>query len=212
MIRLGYLDENKGNRNTFNRIFKNDFEVVMLDDFAKVLTLELLLEEIDKQEIQVLAVDYKLSEKGDVQYDGNQVLETINERKRYFPVFVMTSYVDAAIQKVNNTFLVNDKDGLNNPKIVELLKNQIKGSVESYHRIVHEIEQRTKELEAKQDTAEGLTDVEENELLNLHVELSKIDPAANPLTPDKMRTKAVKDLRSVVLLSEEILESLNKQR
>ncbi len=212
MIRLGYLDENKGNRNTFNRIFKNDFEVVMLDDFAKVLTLDLLLEEIDKQEIQVLAVDYKLSEKGDVQYDGNQVLETINERKRYFPVFVMTSYVDAAIQKVNNTFLVNDKDGLNDPKIVELLKNQIKGSVESYHRIVHEIEQRTKELEAKQDTAEGLTDVEENELLNLHVELSKIDPAANPLTPDKMRTEAVKDLRSVVLLSEEILESLNKQR
>ena len=212
MIRLGYLDENKGNRNTFNRIFKNDFEVVMLDDFAKVLTLDLLLEEIDKQEIQVLAVDYKLSEKGDVQYDGNQVLEVINERKRYFPVFVMTSYVDAAIQKVNNTFLVNDKDGLNDPKIVELLKNQIKGSVESYHRIVHEIEQRTKELEAKQDTAEGLTDVEENELLNLHVELSKIDPAANPLTPDKMRTEAVKDLRSVVLLSEEILESLNKQR
>lgn len=212
MIRLGYLDEDKGNRNTFNRIFKNDFEVVMLDDFAKVLTLDLLLEEIDKQEIQVLAVDYKLSEKGDVQYDGNQVLETINERKRYFPVFVMTSYVDAAIQKVNNTFLVNDKDGLNDPKIVELLKNQIKGSVESYHRIVHEIEQRTKELEAKQDTAEGLTDVEENELLNLHVELSKIDPAANPLTPDKMRTEAVKDLRSVVLLSEEILESLNKQR
>ena len=211
MIRLGYLDENKGNRNTFNRIFKNDFEVVMLDDFAKVLTLDLLLEEIDKQEIQVLAVDYKLSEKGDVQYDGNQVLETINERKRYFPVFVMTSYVDAAIQKVYNTFLVNDKDGLNDPKIVELLKNQIKGSVESYHRIVHEIEQRTKELEAKQDTAEGLTDVEENELLKLHVELSKIDPAANPLTPDKMRTEAVKDLRSVVSLSEEILESLNKQ-
>ena len=212
MIRLGYLDENKGNRNTFNRIFKKDFEVVMLDDFTKVFSLDLLLEEIDRQEIQALAVDYKLAEKGDVQYDGNQVLEVINERKRYFPVFVMTSYVDAAIQKVNNTFLVNDKDGLNDPKIVELLKNQIKGSVESYHRIVHEIEQRTKELEAKQDTAEGLTDVEENELLNLHVELSKIDPAANPLTPDKMRTEAVKDLRSVVLLSEEILESLNKQR
>src|SRR3712207_2776358 len=150
MIRLGYLDENKGNRNTFNRIFKKDFEVVMLDDFTKVFTLDLLLEEIDRQEIQALAVDYKLAEKGDVQYDGNQVLEVINERKRYFPVFMMTSYVDAAIQRVNNAFLVNDKDGLNDPKTVELLKNQIKGSVESYHRIVHDVEQRTKELEAKQ--------------------------------------------------------------
>ena len=64
MIKLGYLDENKGNRNTFYRIFKKDFEVVMLDDFAKVFTLDLLLEEIDKQEIQVLAVDYKLADSG----------------------------------------------------------------------------------------------------------------------------------------------------
>lgn len=210
MIRLGYLDENKNNRNTFNRIFKKDFEVVMLDDFSKVLTLELLLEEIDKLEIQVLAVDYKLSEKGDVQYDGDEVLDIINERKRYFPVFVMTSYVDSALKKVNNTFLVNDKDGLKDPKTVEMLKNQIKSSVESYHRIVHDIEQRTKELETKQDSKEGLTDDEEKELLNLHVELSKIDPAANPLSPDKMQTDAVKDLRSLVSLSEEILKSLNK--
>lgn len=210
MIRLGYLDENKGNRNTFYRIFKKDFEVIMLDDFAKVFTLDLLLEEIDKQSIQVLAVDYKLADSGVVQYDGDQVLEAINERKRYFPVFMMTSYVDAAIQKVNNTFLVNDKDGLNNQETVDLLKEQIKGSVESYQRIVTKIEQRVKELEAKQDSAEGLSKEEEAELLNLHAELNKIDPAANPLSPDKMQTGAVKDLRSIVSLSEEILNSLNK--
>ena len=210
MIRLGYLDENKGNRNTFYRIFKKDFEVVMLDDFAKVFTLDLLLEEIDKQDIQVLAVDYKLADSGVVKYDGDQVLEAINERKRYFPVFMMTSYVDAAIQKVNNTFLVNDKDGLNDPKTLELLKNQIVGSVESYHRIVKEKEERMKALEAKQDGVDGLTEQEEQELLDLHVEMSKIDPTANPLSPDKMQTSAIKELKNVVSLSEEILKSLNK--
>lgn len=210
MIRLGYLDENKGNRNTFYRVFKKDFDVVMLDDFAKVFTLDLLLEEIDKQEIQVLAVDYKLADSGLVQYDGDQVLDAINERKRYFPVFMMTSYVDAAIQKVNNTFLVNDKDGLNNAQTVELLKNQISGAVESYHRIVKEKEQRLKTLEAKQDGAESLTNEEEQELLNLHIEMTKIDPVANPLSPDKMQTSSLKDLKKAVSLSEEILKSLSK--
>lgn len=210
MIRLGYLDENKGNRNTFYRVFKKDFDVVMLDDFAKVFTLDLLLEEIDKQEIQVLAVDYKLADSGLVQYDGDQVLDAINERKRYFPVFMMTSYVDAAIQKVNNTFLVNDKDGLNNSQTVELLKNQISGAVESYHRIVKEKEQRLKTLEAKQDGAESLTDEEEQELLNLHIEMTKIDPVANPFSPDKMQTSSLKDLKKAVSLSEEILKSLSK--
>lgn len=209
MIRLGYLDEKKGNRNTFYRIFKNDFEVVMLDDFAKVFTLDMLLKEIDRKGIEVLAVDYKLSESGDVEYDGDQVLETINDRKRYFPVFLMTSYVDAAIKRVNNAFLVNDKEGLNNPETVELLKEQIKGSVESYKRIVANIEQRVRDLEAKQDSGEGLSNEEETELLDLHVELNKIDPAANPLSPDKMQTTAIKDLRNVVSLSEEILKSLS---
>ena len=208
MIKLGYLDENKGNRNTFYRIFKKDFEVIMLDDFEKVFTLDLLLKEIDKQEIQVLAVDYKLEDSGVVQYDGDQVLEAINEHKRYFPVFMMTSYVDAAIHKVNNTFLVNDKDVLSDLKIVELLKSQIAGSVESYNRIVSGIEQRTKELETKQNT--GLSKAEETELLNLHVELNKIDPISNPLSPDKMQTEAIKDLRDTVALSEKILRSLRK--
>lgn len=210
MIRLGYLDEKKGNRNTFYRIFKNDFEVVMLDDFAKVFTLDMLLKEIERKGIEVLAVDYKLSESGDVEYDGDQVLEIINDRKRYFPVFLMTSYVDAAIKRVNNAFLVNDKEGLNNPETVELLKEQIKGSVESYKRIVANIEQRVRDLEAKQDSGEGLSNEEETELLDLHVELNKIDPAANPLSPDKMQTTAIKDLRNVVSLSEEILKSLSK--
>ena len=210
MIRLGYLDENKGNRNTFYRIFKKDFEVVMLDDFAKVFTLDLLLEEIDKQNIQVLAVDYKLADSVVVQYDGNQVLEAIDERKRYFPVFMMTSYVDAAIQKVNNAFLVNDKDGLNDPKTVDLLKSQIIGSVESYHRIVKEKEERVKALETKQDGTDGLTEPEEQELLDLHVEMSKIDPGSNPLSPDKMQTSAIKELKNAVSLSKEILKSLSK--
>lgn len=210
MIRLGYLDENKGNRNTFYRVFKKDFEVVMLDDFEKVFTLDKLLHEIDRQEIQVLAVDYKLSEAGVVQYDGDQVLEAINERKRYFPVFMMTSYVDAAIQKVNNTFLVNDKDGLNDSKTVELLKNQIAGAVDTYQRIVHEKEQRTRELESKQDSVAGLTDAEEQELLDLHIEMSKIDPASNPISADKMQTSAIKELRNVVALSENILKKLSE--
>ncbi len=209
MIRLGYLDENKGNRNTFYRIFKKDFEVIMLDDFTKVFTLDLLLEEIDKQEIQVLAIDYKLADSGIVQYNGDQVIDVINERKRYFPVFMMTSYVDAAIQKVNNTFLVNDKDGLSNPQTVDLLKSQITGSVESYHRIVKEKEDRIMSLEAKQEI--GLTDAEEQELLDLHMEMSKIDPAANPLSPDKMQTSVIKGLKNAVDLSEQILKTLNNK-
>ena len=208
MIRLGYLDEDKGNRNTFYRVFNKDFEVIMLDDFTKVSTIDDLLAEIERRGIQVLAVDYRLADSGVVHYDGNEVLEAIDERRRYFPVFMMTSFVDAAIHAVPNTFLINDKDGLNDPKKVELLKNQIKGSVEAYHRIIEEKEQRARELEKKQDAKEQLTSAEEQELLDLHVDLNRIDPKANPLSPDMMQTSAIKNLKDAVSLSEKILKAL----
>ena len=64
MIRLGYLDEDKGNRNTFFRVFNKDFEVVMLDDNTKLTSANNVLDEIDRQNIDVLAVDFRLADGG----------------------------------------------------------------------------------------------------------------------------------------------------
>lgn len=208
MIRLGFLDENKGARNTFYRKFHNQFEVVMLDDPTQISTLDMLLDEIEKRDIQVLAVDYKLADGGWVPYNGNDVIDMIWAKKRYFPVFMLTSHVGDAIQKMDNTFLVNDKEIFDQDADLLVLFQKIEGSVQSYEQIVSEKEKRVKELEKKQETEPGLNDEEEQELLSLHVEMHAMDPKANPLTPDRMQTAAIKDLRDLVTLSREMLETL----
>ena len=207
MIRLGYLDEDKGNRNTFYRVFKKDFEIVMLDDNTKLASVDMVLDEIDNLKLDVLAVDFRLADSGWVPFNGDEVIRAIWDKHRYFPVFMLTSYVNNAIEKMDNVFLINDKDGLSDQCRVSLLKKQIIGSVDTYHRIIAEKNSRLKELVKKQKTIK-LNNDEEKELLNLNIEMNKIDPKGNPISPDMLQTRSVEDLHEMVDLTRTLLKSI----
>lgn len=207
MIRLGYLDENKGNRNAFYRVFKKDFEVIMLDDNTRLASADMVLEEIDRLKLDVLAVDFRLADSGWVAFNGDEVVRAIWNRRRYFPVFMLTSYVRNALEKMDNVFLVNDKDALSDSGRIDLLKRQIQSSVETYHRIVKEKEEQLKLLVEKQKTG-VLTGKEEQELFALNVEMNTIDPEGNPMSPDMMQTKSVEDLHEMVDLTRALLKSV----
>lgn len=209
MIRLGYLDEDKGNRNTFFRVFKKDFEVIMLDDNTKLTSADSVLDEIDRLELDVLAVDFRLADGGWVSFNGDEVVKKIWEKRRYYPVFMLTSYVNNALEKMDNVFLVNDKDSLSNNESITLLKKQISSSVETYHRIVKEKEEQLKLLVEKQK-AEVLTDKEEKDLLALNVEMNNINPESNPISPDMMQTKSITDLHEMVDLARTLLKSIRE--
>lgn len=211
-IRLGYLDEDYLHRSSFYQHFKDNFEVITWDNFEEIRTLEQLRKEIDEQEIEVLAVDYKLAENGDVCYNGDEVVQMLYNSKRYFPVFMVTSHITSALAKMDNVFLVNDKSNFfkneNYPDIVQ----KIEGAVAAYHRIVEHKSNRARDLEMMQMmqmSNEGLTPQEENELLNIHMELNAIDPQLNPINPDMLQTQSLRKLQELVKNSRELLKSLS---
>lgn len=207
MIRLGYLDEDKWNRNTFFRVFKKDFEVIMLDDNSKLLSVDMVLAEIENLKLDVLAVDFRLADSGWVPFNGDEVVKAIWDKRRYFPVFMLTSYVNNALEKMENVFLVNDKDGLSDSTMVVQLKKQISSSVDTYHRIIDEKNKRLRELVEAQKSGQ-MKDEEEKELLRLNVEMNYMDPNSNPLTPDMMQTSSVKELNELVDLTRNLVKSI----
>ena len=207
MIRLGYLDEDKGNRNTFFRVFKKDFEVIMLEDNSKLLSVDMVLAEIENLKLDVLAVDFRLADSGWGPFNGDEVVKAIWDKRRYFPVFMLTSYVNNALEKMENVFLVNDKDGLSDSTMVVQLKKQISSSVDTYHRIIDEKNKRLRELVEAQKSGQ-MNGEEEKELLKLNVELNYMDPNSNPLTPDMMQTSSVKELHELVDLTRNLVKSI----
>lgn len=208
MFRLGYLDENKSNRTTFARQFGNDFDIFMFEDMNKVASLNSLLETLEDKHLDALAVDYQLSGNGVPSYDGDEVITFLEQHKKYFPVFMVTSYVDDALDKMNDVFLVNAKDRLDDDAYRNDLIDKVKKAVESYHRRVETIEEKARVLECKQKSDTGLTDEEEKLLLQLHLDLNAIDAKANPVSAESLKTRSLKDLAELVRNSRELLNSI----
>lgn len=208
MLKLGYLDEDKGNRTTFARQFDKDFEIFMFEDMNRIASLEDLLEVLEDEQLDVLAVDYQLSGNGVPAYDGDEVVSFLEQRKKYFPVFMVTSYVDDALDKMNDVFLVNDKDRLDDDTYRNELIDKVKKAVDSYHRRIETIEKTTMALERKQKTENGLTSEEEKLLMQLHMDLNAIDSKANPISAELLQTSSLKDLAELVKNSRALLDSI----
>lgn len=208
MFRLGYLDDDKGIRTTFARQFEKDFEIVMFQDMDRISSLEDLLKVLEEEHIDALAVDYLLSGNGVLPYNGDEVVSFLEEHKKFFPVFMVTSHVGDALDKMNDVFLVNDKENLSVENLRSNLIDKVKKAVESYHRRVDSIEEKARELESKQKSEVGLTYEEEQTLLKLHIELNSIDSKANPISAELLQTSSLKDLEELVKNSRTLLDSI----
>lgn len=208
MFRLGYLDDDKGIRTTFARQFGNYFEIVMFQDMNKISSLEDLLNALEEEHLDALAVDYLLSGNGLLPYNGDEVVSFLEEHKKFFPVFMVTSHVGDALDKMNDVFLVNDKEDLSVENLRLNLIDKVKKAIESYHRRVDSIEDKARGLEDKQKSEVGLTNEEEQLLLKLHMELNSIDSKANPVSAELLQTSSLKNLAELVKNSRTLLDSI----
>lgn len=208
MFRLGYLDDDKGIRTTFARQFEKDFEIVMFQDMDRISSKEDLLNVLEEEHLDALAVDYLLSGNGVLPYNGDEVVSFLEEHKKFFPVFMVTSHVEDALDRMNDVFLVNDKEDLSVENLRLNLIDKVKKAVESYHRRVDSIEEKARELESKQKSEVGLTYKEEQMLLKLHLELNSIDSKANPISAELLQTSSLKDLAELVKNSRTLLDSI----
>lgn len=209
MYKLGYLDDDKGNRTSFARQFEKDFDLYVVEDLNEVMTFEDLIEVVEKEGLDALAIDFQLAASGDIPYNGDEVVEYFNKHKKYFPVFMVTSYVSDALNRMYDVYLVNDKGKVENDEYRGQLIQNINNSIVAYQRRISAIQDKAMTLEEKQKTDEGLSLEEEQELLNLHLELNAIDPKANPVSAEQLQTKPLKELQELVQNSRKLLKSLS---
>lgn len=167
------------------------------------------MEIIEQKGLDALAIDFQLAASGDIPYNGDEVVEYFNKHKKYFPVFMVTSYVSDALNRMYDVYLVNDKGKVENDEYRGQLIQNINNSIVAYQRRISAIQDKAMTLEEKQKTDEGLSLEEEQELLNLHLELNAIDPKANPVSAEQLQTKPLKELQELVQNSRKLLKSLS---
>ena len=208
---IGYVDEKESQVKTYRRILKEYGFNVIGYKFKKGLTLEELMAQIYKSDIDLLMIDYKLRETNWVAFNGEEVEREIYENKPQFPHIIFTNKVEQAEPHIEDWKIIFDKDVVfeddeNTKKFIRILVK----SIEQYRNLITKKKKAISHLLEK-GKKKGLNAAEKSILLETQEELWKMDKTKKREIPkqlislhelenlSKTRKEAEEFLRTIIL-------------
>lgn len=136
--KIGYIDEDSNQVKLYRRKLREfGFEVIGYE-FHKGMTLEELMQQVQKSDIDLLMIDYKLNESNIIPFNGEAVERYMYENKPLFPHIIFTNKIDQAEPDVDDLKIIFDKEivfpgdnGTDNPKTIHFIETLTK-SIEQY--------------------------------------------------------------------------------
>jgi CheY-like chemotaxis protein len=206
MYRLGYIDEDAGQRNQFRQTFKEDFEVYLVQGYEGVGIDELIIEAFDNH-IDLLVIDYEMEEF--YGYNGDAIARKISLLRPNFPVIIFTSHESDALDFVDNANIVNGKDIWSGDHHVELevFKKKLSSLINSHKNKIVEVEKKLEELETKKNET-GLQPNEEDQYVELNNFLDKSFEGGEHLSRTFYSENTNKRLDAIIAKTEELINKL----
>jgi hypothetical protein len=210
--KIAYIDEDEGWLNTFYQTFKGDFEILRIKADAGT-TLDGIVDTVFKSEIDGIVTDYLLDESGEVDFNGNKIVDAIRDYKPHFPAIMLTAHEPQAISQTEDVNIINGKDILDgeNEKRLEILRAKIKSNIDRYYSLIENTESRIEEL-AKKRNETNLEPNEEEELTKLFILMDELEPEGKEMPANLIKNEAITKLNEFVSQTREILDELKKKK
>lgn len=210
MIRIGYIDEDKGWRNTFRQFLKDEFDIILFD-INKDSDIDTLTDSIFNANLDMLVIDFRLDETGLVDFNADSLIEKIQERNLYFPLIILTSHEVDALDHISNANIVNGKDMLNGDAHKrEILVHKIRKISADYQEEYGRSITRLKELIDKRNKGEALLPNEEDEFVELSTYMDKTSNAKERSSRTFYSADTNKKLDEIIAIAAEILKNIPK--
>lgn len=149
MYRILYIDEDDSDRREFKIYCKNVFEVITIHPPASLQQLFSVIDEIGPDAI---VTDYHLTEHdASIEYNGDDVVSNYLQLRHQFPVFLLTSYEDTAINEDLDPSYIYTKDVMSEAEVDNVVKFRLRVSrkIEVYKSYLDDLETRILELKEK---------------------------------------------------------------
>lgn len=210
--KIAYIDEDDGWLNTFYQTFKDDFEILRIKADAST-TLDRIVDTIFKTGMDGIVTDYLLDETGEVDFNGNLIVDAIRDYKPHFPAIMLTAHEPQAISQMEDVNIINSKDILDgeNEKRLEILRVKIKSNIDRYYSLIVKTESRIEELVKKRND-NNLEPNEEEELTKLFILMDELEPEGKEMPANLIKTEAITKLNEFVSQTREILDELKKKK
>lgn len=207
MTKVVYIDEEAGWQST---------AYASLSDKYDITIPELLPNNLSEvwniiRESQVAVVDYRLNENGQVAYTGDDVAREIHKHNKHFPVIILTSYEDNAIQECLETQTIRGKEVFNSTDGLDKLCHIIDSAVAIYDKKKSKCEQVIRTIQAKIANEEPLSCTEEADRYDAELYLSELDldSSARDIL---ISTKTLKSLEEMLSIARKIVNKYEQPK
>jgi len=209
--RIVYIDESDAWLNTFYQTFKADFDIIRIK-VKEDSTIDSLVKEIFKNEPDGIVTDYLLDEEGQVDFNGNQIVDAIRKVKPHFPITMLTSYEPQAINHMEDVHIINGKSDLDgeSEEALQILKAKIKHDIDNFYRKLSSTQIQIEELVKKKNESE-LEPQEEEDLTKLFILMDEFEPDGKEIRANLIKSESITKLNDFVTETKEILEELRKR-
>lgn len=212
---IAIIDEEKNQRDQFEFVFGKTFNVVQIDSF---ISIEELISQVRSENIDAIAVDYRLIEHGSgFKINGDFLFKEIRKNLFEYPVFILTRSSDEVkkICKTVDPIFIIDKENISFGKGEQekevLFLDSIRTKVEVYKTDLLEKNKRLNCLEELRKAKSEEFKKYETEYINLNFELSKYISGNPPLPITYFSEESNKRLDNLISKTEELLNKLDKE-
>jgi hypothetical protein len=209
MLRIGYVDEDGGQRNSFYHYLKDEFEII-LPEITEDTTVEKLVQDILGSGLDVLVLDYMLSENGLVDFNAESLVDRIYEINRYYPLVILTSHETDALDQIANAHLINGKDILDNKLMI--FKHKLNKISQDYKSEIQKSEKELLELENTRNSEAGLSAAQEDRYVELNSFLDSTIQHKGKVSRTFYSEETNSKLDNLIELTEQMIKKLPDQK
>lgn len=205
MYKILYVDEDRSDRREFKIYCKGAFNVI---DVHPPATIPELIQLIDDIKPDALVTDYQLTENdASIEYNGDDLATLYLRLRENFPVFLLTSFEDTAIDENLDPSFIYSKDVMSEVDLDKVIKFKVRVSrkIEIYKKNLADLEQQLLSLKNKKSS---LTDEERATMIKLDSEIER-SLGSNYSLEDRVKDDLyAAGIKSMLDKADEILKKL----
>lgn len=205
--KIGYVDENPDQVKKFQRDLRVNFDVHGYN-ITKGMSLKSLLRQIYDSDIDLLLVDYLMTDKGMLTYNGDEVAREFEKIKPRFPVLIFTQHHDDAFPEVDNPNIIYEKS---EAKKIDHFSEILIKNILVYKKFISERKSSISRLVAK-SKKKKLTATEKHTLIDKQIELQMLDKNSIEVPFHLLEPKKISSLTKAADNAEKYIKSLTKKK
>lgn len=209
MHKIGFIDEDRTQRNTFYQTFKNNFDIYEFE-LTREKSADDLIRETFANHLDALVIDYRMD--SFFGFNGNLIVEKLDEINSFYPKIILTSFPFDALDFIDDANIVNTKDiwSGDSTKDLDIFIKKLNRLINTYQERIKDAEEELKALEKKRKTSH-LEPTEEDKYIELNNFLSETVGQSKDLPRSFYSQDTNAKLDSLIEITEQVLNKLSEK-